>query len=171
MRHSESEIKYRGSEYLLRDRDRIYGYEFRKQLEVMDIEEVLSAPRSPWQRAYIERLIGSIRRECLDHMIVFNEESLRHLLRAYVHYYHSTRLHLSLERDAPDHRPVQSDGKIVAMSQVGGLHYRYERDAASIGLRLLIFWLSWPSLFSAKRRRATAMCLYLRKKLGSCGIP
>jgi putative transposase len=131
--------------YLLRDRDRIYGYEFRKQLEVMDIEEVLSAPRSPWQRAYIERLIGSIRRECLDHMIVFNEESLRHLLRAYVHYYHSTRLHLSLERDAPDHRPVQSDGKIVAMSQVGGLHYRYERDAASIGLRLLIFWLSWPS--------------------------
>ena len=69
--------------YLLRDRDRIYGYEFRKQLEVMDIHEILSAPRSPWQRAYVERLIGSIRRECLDHVIVFNEECLRRTLLSY----------------------------------------------------------------------------------------
>ena len=77
--------------YLLRDRDRIYGYEFRKQLEVMDIHEVLSAPRSPWQRAYIERLIGSIRRECLDHVIVFNGERLRQTLLSYFRYYHRAR--------------------------------------------------------------------------------
>src|SRR5207249_3983811 len=73
--------------YLLRDRDRIYGFEFRKQVEVMGIQEVLSAPRSPWQRAYVERVIGSMRRECLDHVIVFDEASLRHALRAYVGYY------------------------------------------------------------------------------------
>src|SRR5215510_14650286 len=74
--------------YLLRDRDRIYGQEFRKQVEVMNINEVLSAPRSPWQRAYVERVIGSIRSECLDHVIVFDEESLRRTLHAYFSYYH-----------------------------------------------------------------------------------
>src|SRR5205823_4803372 len=115
--------------YLLRDRDRIYGFEFRKRLEVMGIQQVLSAPRSPWQRAYIERVIGSIRRECLDHVIAFDEESLRHTLRAYVRYYHASRLHLSLEKDSPDSRTVQSLGKVVAISQVGGLHHRYERRA------------------------------------------
>jgi putative transposase len=93
--------------YLLRDRDRIYGYEFRKQLEVMDIHEILSAPRSPWQRAYVERLIGSIRRECLDHVIVFNGECLRQTLLSYFRYYHRARLHLSLEKDSPDPRSVQ----------------------------------------------------------------
>jgi transposase InsO family protein len=116
--------------YLLRDRDRIYGFEFRKQVEVMGIKEVLSAPRSPWQRAYVERVIGSIRRECLDHVIVFDEESLRHTLRSYIRYYHASRLHLSLEKDASDFRAVQSFGKVVAISQVGGLHHRYERRAA-----------------------------------------
>jgi len=74
--------------YLLRDRDRIYGQEFRKQVEIMNINEVLSAPRSPWQRAYVERVIGSIRRECMDHVIVLNEESLRRTLRSYFSYYH-----------------------------------------------------------------------------------
>ena len=73
--------------YLLRDRDRIYGQEFRDQVAVMDIDEVLSAPRSPWQRAYVERVIGSIRRECLDHVIVLSEESLRRTLRSYFSYY------------------------------------------------------------------------------------
>jgi putative transposase len=116
--------------YLLRDRDRIYGYEFRKQIEVMGIEEVLSAPRSPWQRAYVERVIGSIRRECLDHVIVFNEDSLRQTLRSYFGYYHGARLHLSLDKDSPDSRSVQSVGKIIAVPQVGGLHHRYERRAA-----------------------------------------
>jgi transposase InsO family protein len=116
--------------HLLRDRDRIYGFEFRKQVEVMGIQEVLSAPRSPWQQAYVERVIGSIRRECLDHVIVFDEESLRHTLRSYIHFYHSSRLHLSLERDSPDGRAVESIGKVVATSQVVGLHHRYTHRAA-----------------------------------------
>jgi putative transposase len=112
--------------YLLRDRDRIYGEQFRKQVEVMNINEVLSAPRSPWQRAYVERVIGSIRRECLDHVIVFDEESLRRTLRSYFCYYHRSRLHLSFNKDSPDSRSVQSVGKVIAFPEVGGLHHRYE---------------------------------------------
>jgi len=115
--------------YLLRDRDGIYGSEFREQVAVMNITEVLSAPRSPWQRAYVERVIGSIRRECLDHVIVFNEESLRRTLRSYFRYYRS-RLHLSLDNDSPDPRAVQTIGRIVAIGEVGGLHHRYVRRAA-----------------------------------------
>ena len=115
--------------YLLRDRDRIYGQEFRDQVAVMNIEEVLSAPRSRWQRAYVERVIGSIRRECLDHVIVLSEESLRRTLRSYFSYYHRSRLHLSLKRDSPESRPVQSIGRIVAFPEVGGLHHRYDRVA------------------------------------------
>src|SRR5215471_8140869 len=87
--------------YLLRDRDRIFGQDFREQVRDMDIEEVLSTPRSPWQRAYVERVIGSIRRECLDHLIVFNEASLRRALRSYFGYYHKSRTHLSLARTRP----------------------------------------------------------------------
>src|SRR5262249_34080529 len=113
--------------YLLRDRDRIYGQEFRDQVAVMNINEVLSAPRSPWQRAYVERVIGSIRRECLDHVIVFDEESLRRTLRSYFSYYHRSRLHLSLDKDSPDSRSVQSVGRVIAFPEVGGLHHRYER--------------------------------------------
>src|SRR5258706_7872712 len=93
--------------YLLRDRDRIFGSEFRKDVNAMEIKEVLSAPRSPWQRAYIERVIGSIRRECLDHVIVFGEASLRRTLSSYFSYYHRTRSHLSLKKDAPEPRPIQ----------------------------------------------------------------
>ena len=95
----------------------------------MNIKEVLSAPRSPWQRAYVERVIGSIRRECLDHLIVLNQESLRRTLRSYLSYYHRSRLHLSLERDSPESRAVQSIGRVVAFPEVGGLHHRYERVA------------------------------------------
>jgi putative transposase len=113
--------------YLLRDRDRIYGQKFRKQVEVMNIAEVLSAPRSPWQRAYVERVIGSIRRECLDHVIVFDEDSLRRTLRSYFSYYHRSRLHLSLDKDSPDSRSIQSVGRVIAFPEVGGLHHRYER--------------------------------------------
>jgi hypothetical protein len=116
--------------YLLRDRDRIYGQVFRKQVEVMNITEVLSAPRSAWQRAYVERVIGSIRRECLDHVIVFNAESLRCTLRSYLSYYHKSRLHLSLDKDSPDPRSVQCAGEVVAFVEVGGLRHRYERRAA-----------------------------------------
>jgi putative transposase len=116
--------------YLLRDRDGIYGEAFREQVAVMNIKEVLSAPRSPWQRAYVERVIGSIRRECLDHVIVLDEEGLRQVLASYIRYYHRSRLHLSLDMDSPDPRPVQSDGKIFAIPEVGGLHHRYERRVA-----------------------------------------
>ena len=115
--------------YLLRDRDGIYGQEFRQQVAAMNMREVLSAPRSPWQRAYVERVIGSIRRECLDHVIVFNEQSLRRMLGSYCSYYHRSRLHLSLEKDSPDPRPVQSVGRVIVSSEVGGLHHRYERAA------------------------------------------
>ena len=118
--------------YLLRDRDRIFGQDFTKQVHDMGIEEVLSTPRSPWQRAYVERLIGSIRRECLDHVIVFDEGSLRRTLARYFNYYHRSRTHLSLGKDSPEPRPVQPPGigPIVAVPQVGGLHHRYERRAA-----------------------------------------
>src|SRR6202521_3192640 len=84
----------RAPKYLLRDRDRINGYGFRSQLEVMDSGEVRSAPRSPWQSPFVERVIGSIRRECLDHVIVFDESSLRRTIRSYLDYYHGARLHL-----------------------------------------------------------------------------
>src|SRR5262249_9364411 len=113
--------------YLLRHRDRIYGDQFRKQVDAMNIEEVLSAPRSPWQRAYVERVIGSIRRECLDHVIVLNEASLRRTLHSYFTYYHRSRLHLSLDKDSSDSRPVHSVGTIIGLPEVGGLHHRYER--------------------------------------------
>ena len=118
--------------YLLRDRDKIFGDDFRQQVQDMQIQEVLSAPRSPWQRAYVERLIGSIRRECLDHVIVFNEAGLRRTLSLYFSYYHATRPHLSLQKDSPEPRAVQLPGlgRVVAVPQVGGLHHRYERRAA-----------------------------------------
>ncbi len=118
--------------YLLRDRDRIFGVDFVKQVRDMGIQEVLSAPRCPWQRAYVERLIGSIRRECLDHMIVFNEASLYQHVKLFVSYYHHTRTHLSLAKDTPEIRPVHPPelGPVVAIAEVGGLHHRYERRAA-----------------------------------------
>jgi transposase InsO family protein len=118
--------------YLLRDRDAIFGNAFTEQVREMDVEEVLSTPRSPWQRAYVERVIGSIRRECLDHVIIFHERSLRRTLDAYFHYYHRSRTHLSLGKDSPEPRSIQPPalGSVVALPQVGGLHHRYERRAA-----------------------------------------
>ena len=98
----------------------------------MGMHEVLCTPRSPWQRAYVERVIGSIRRECLDHMLVFHESSLRRILRPYLDYYHRSRTHLSLGKDSPERRSIQPEqmGRVVALPQVGGLHHRYERRAA-----------------------------------------
>ena len=118
--------------YLLRDHDAIFGNDFREQVRDMGICEVLSLPRSPWQRAYVERVIGSIRRECLDHVIVFRENSLRRILNSYFDYYHRSRTHLSLEKDSPEPRAIQPPemGSVVAVPQVGGLHHRYERRAA-----------------------------------------
>jgi putative transposase len=98
----------------------------------MGIHEVLTAPRSPWQNPFAERMIGSIRRECLDHIIIFNERHLRHVLSRYFQYHHRTRTHLSLDKDCPRHRPIQppSAGKTIALPEVGGMHHRYERRAA-----------------------------------------
>jgi transposase InsO family protein len=103
-----------------------------KQVKAMGIKQVLSAPRSPWQRAYVERVIGTIRRECLDHVIVFSEAGLSRHLRKFADYYHRSRTHLSLQKDTPESRPVQAPeaGRIVAIPEVGGLHHRYERRAA-----------------------------------------
>jgi transposase InsO family protein len=98
----------------------------------MAIEEVLTAPRAPWQNAFVERFIGSARRECLDHVIVFNEAGLQRLMNLYRVYYDRSRTHLSLNKDAPIRRPTAapSDRRVVAIPQVGGLHHRYERLAA-----------------------------------------
>ena len=118
--------------YLLRDRDAVYGDVFRQRLAGMGISEVLTAPHSPWQNAFAERLIGSIRRECLDHVVVFGERHLRCLLTAYFAYYHRARTHLSLDKDAPDGRPIEPPelGAIIPIPEVGGLHHRYLRRAA-----------------------------------------
>jgi len=118
--------------YLVRDRDGIYGLEFQRRAEALGLEEIRIAPRSPWQSPYVERLIGSVRRDCLDHVIVLNQAHLRRLLKAYFAYYHRSRTHLGLDKDAPESRPVQApeEGRIVAIPQVGGLHHRYERRVA-----------------------------------------
>jgi len=98
----------------------------------MGIKQALSAPRSPWQRAYVERVIGTIRRECLDHVIVFNERSLCQHLQRFLEYYHRNRVHLALEKDTPESRRIQlpESGRIVSTPVLGGLHHRYERRAA-----------------------------------------
>ncbi len=118
--------------YLLRDRDGIYGGYFDRRVEGLGIEQVLTAPRSPWQNPFVERIIGSIRRECLDHVIVLDERHLRRILREYVDYYHSCRTHLSLQKDAPVSRPVEPPemGNVTAIPKVGGLHHQYTRLAA-----------------------------------------
>jgi len=117
--------------WLLRDHDSIYGAAFRRRVAGMGIAEAICSPMSPWQSPYVERLIGSIRRECLDHMIVINQRHLRQLLLAYITYYLRSRTHLALNKDAPDGRPVCAPpGSIVVTPEVGGLHHRYERRAA-----------------------------------------
>jgi len=118
--------------FLLRDRDSCYGEVFPETARDMNIEEILTAPRSPWQNAYVERLIGSIRRECLDHVMIFNQQGLLRILKSYFEYYEKSRTHLGLAKDAPIPRPVQPPamGGVVEIPQVGGLHHRYERRAA-----------------------------------------
>jgi putative transposase len=118
--------------YLLRDRDGSYGEKFSEAATWLDIREILTAPQSPWQNTYVERLIGSIRRECLDHVIILNETGLRRILKSYFEYYERSRTQLSLGKDAPLRRPIQTadPGRIVEIPQVGGLHHRYERIVA-----------------------------------------
>ncbi len=119
-------------QYLRRDRDCIFGGAFLNQLRAMGIEEVACAPRSPWQKSYVERVIGSIRREYLDHVIVFNEASLYRHMKSFVAYYHESWTHYSLEKDAPESRPVQAadTGPIISIPRFGALRHRYERRAA-----------------------------------------
>jgi len=118
--------------FLVRDRDQIYGERFRRMLKVLGVEEVVTAVRSPWQNAYAERLIGSLRRECLDHIVVLGEVHLLRILAGYFEYYNRSRCHLSLIGDAPEPRPAQGPalGSVVEVPEVGGLHHRYERAAA-----------------------------------------
>jgi putative transposase len=118
--------------YLIRDRDGSFGSTFSKRAEAMGISEVVTAPQSPWQNAYVERVIGSLRRECLDHVVIFNERHLRRVLSSYLDYYHGSRTHLSLDKDCPQPPPVQppARGRVVAIPQAAGLHHRYERLAA-----------------------------------------
>ncbi len=118
--------------YVIQDRDGKYGEEFNRRVESMGIEQVLIATRSPWQNPYVERLIGSIRRECLDHVIIFNDIHLQRVLKQYFRYYHECRTHLGLEKDCPKTRPVQPPefGSISSEPMVGGLHHRYFRQAA-----------------------------------------
>lgn len=116
--------------YLIRDRDATYGHEFRRRIQLLGMKEVVTAPRSPWQNAFAQRLIGSIRRECLDHVVVLNQPHLRKLLNSYFTYYHRSRTLLGLGKDAPEPRAIMRRGEIIAIPQVGGLHHRYERRAA-----------------------------------------
>jgi transposase InsO family protein len=117
--------------YLLRDRDAIYGEAFTRCVATMGIRQVITAPRAPWQNPFVERVIGSIRRECLDHFLILSEAHLRRLLRAYVAYYNTTRPHQSLDNNSPQPRAIEPPpyGRIIAIPQVGRLHHRYQRAA------------------------------------------
>ncbi len=116
--------------FLHRDRDAIFGEVFKKKLKALGIEEVISAPKSPWQNPFCERIIGSLRRECTDHIIPLGERHLMRVLGEYVDsYYNTNRCHLSLDGDAPIHRPTESVGDIVTTPVLGGLHHCYRRAA------------------------------------------
>jgi transposase InsO family protein len=118
--------------FLVQDRDRVYGPAFKDRVKSMGVEEVLTAPRSPWQNPFAERLIGTIRRECLDHVVVLDERHLRRLLGDYLGHYHRWRCHRSLAMDCPEPRPNQGpeDGDVVEVEEAGGLYRHYERRAA-----------------------------------------
>src|SRR5262249_28964001 len=117
----------RAPRYLLHDRDRCYGEVFLRRVRDMGIRDRPTAPRSPWQNGYAERLIGSIRRECVDHVVVLGERHLRHVLQSYLLYYNETRTHLSLDKDSPVSRAVEAVGRIVSRPVLGGLHHQYIR--------------------------------------------
>ena len=113
--------------YLIRDRDGAYGEIFMRRVRSIGIRDRPTSPRSPWQNAYAERLIGSIRRDCIDHIVVFGERHLRHVLLSYMSYYNGTRTHLSLNKDAPMSRAVETAGRIICRPILGGLHRQYRR--------------------------------------------
>jgi transposase InsO family protein len=113
--------------YLIRDRDGAYGEIFIRRVRSIGIRDRPTSARSPWQNAYAERLIGSIRRECIDHIVIFGERHLRHVLLSYMHYYNATRTHLSLNKDAPISRAAKTAGRIICRPILGGLHHQYAR--------------------------------------------
>ena len=113
--------------YMIRDRDRVYGTVVTRRLRAMGIRDKPIAPASPWQNGFAERLIGSIRRECLDHIIVLGEVHLRRILKSYARYYNETRTHLALDKDAPLSRTVKRAGRILCRPILGGLHHEYVR--------------------------------------------
>ena len=114
--------------YLLRDRDAVYGEVFARRVRSLGIRDRPTSPRSPWQNGYAERLIGSIRRECVDHVVVISERHLRHLLLSYINYYNEARTHLSLNKDVPIPRAVDTTGRIISRPVLGGLHHQYARS-------------------------------------------
>jgi transposase InsO family protein len=118
--------------YLIRDRDGIYGFDFTRRVSALGIKQIRTARRSPWQNPYVKRVIGSIRRECLDHVIIFDERHLKRVLREYLGYYHRSRTHLGLGKDCPEPRAVepQKIGPVASEPVLGGLHHRYFRQAA-----------------------------------------
>ena len=118
--------------FLLRDHDRIYGKDVGDAIEKMGIEQIVTAVRCPWQNGYCERVVGTLKRECLNQVIVFNEEHARRILRGYLVYYHGSRTHLGLDKDAPDGRAIEPPelGTVWRRPMVGGLHSRYYRAAA-----------------------------------------
>ena len=118
--------------YMIRDRDRIYGTVVTRRLRAMGIRDKPIAPASPWQNGFVERLIGSIRRECVDHIIVLGEAHLRRILKSYARYYNETRTHLALDKDAPVSRPVQRTGVVRSLAILGGLHHHYARAKFSV---------------------------------------
>jgi transposase InsO family protein len=113
--------------YLIRDRDGIYGAAVTRRLRAMGIRDKPIAPGSPWQNGYVERLIGTIRRECLDHIIVFGKAHLRRIVGKYAVYYNESRIHRSLDKDAPVHRAIERVGAITSQPVLGGLHHQYCR--------------------------------------------
>jgi transposase InsO family protein len=113
--------------YLIRDRDGAYGEIFLRRVRSIGIRDRPASLRSPWQNAYAERLIGSIRRECLDHIVVFGERHLRNVLLSYMDYYNGTRTHLSLDKDARISRAAENGGRIICRPIMGGLHHQYGR--------------------------------------------
>ncbi len=116
--------------FLIRDNDKIYGADLNGRVDGLGLEQVRTAFRSPWQNGYAERWIGSLRRDCLRHVIAVNERQLRRVIRSYVDYYHEDRTHLGLEKDTPEERSIEPRGigEVVAIPRVGGLHHRYLRE-------------------------------------------
>ena len=167
-------------QYLIRDRDRIYGTIVTRRLRAMGIRDKPTAPASPWQNGFAERLIGSIRRECVDHFVVLGEAHLRRMLRAYARYYNDIRTHRSLDKDAPASRPVQRTGSISSHAILGGLHHHYVRvcvpKTSSAFVQLTespnvraacwncsaSFWLFWP--------RHSSRGVGLKQRMRSSGI-